>query len=537
MMNNDKYLLTSKQRDFVTNSLSEFKSQASSNMVTKRLSINTIKERKIMQSFILGNESFPGRSSVSLRKRNILQNDIRMKLFKNPLCDENISKNNFYDSNDNSHLPSINIMRYMKNNIVSQNPSSPQSISCVSFSKNNKSIEQKRNYKSLNSTKNNIYKEKISHTSPTTTVHSFKQKQQYLTLNTRNKFTRHQFDYEKKLSCEKHAYTEPVIFKRKTQPYINLKEKLKNPKIVYLHKLYKQLQSNNQKHSPTILMGNYIRDIFEINALQPPSQITIDSFISRTYESTVHKTPSSSFVLPDIFNYKGFCIYGICEGNISNPKAPLISSISRECLSSHLTDPMAYNLRSCNSIKDVLKILTDNNYSLIRNAFTSVRDEFIQVNIDEDIKNALNVMIIIFIDTEIIVCALGSFVKGYWLEYEKDESGKEDLNSNRLVDNCGKELYIERVNYSKRMKFILMGSGLFWEKTELFNIMKIMNSKNKNLNEIIEKIYDYKKVILTKTALRNNTNEGEQQNIFDYGVINKHNLDKHLLYSIILVKF
>jgi hypothetical protein len=87
------------------------------------------------------------------------------------------------------------------------------------------------------------------------------------------------------------------------------------------------------------------------------------------------------------------------------------------------------------------------------------------------------------------------------------------------------------------MKFILMGSGLFWEKTELFNIMKIMNSKNKNLNEIIEKIYDYKKVILTKTALRNNTNEGEQQNIFDYGVINKHNLDKHLLYSIILVKF
>jgi hypothetical protein len=146
-------------------------------------------------------------------------------------------------------------------------------------------------------------------------------------------------------------------------------------------------------------------------------------------------------------------------------------------------------------------------------------------------------MIIIFIDTEIIVCALGSFVKGYWLEYEKDESGKEDLNSNRLVDNCGKELYIERVNYSKRMKFILMGSGLFWEKTELFNIMKIMNSKNKNLNEIIEKIYDYKKVIVTKTALSNNTIEDEQQNIFDYGVINKHNSDKHLLYSIILVKF
>jgi hypothetical protein len=48
-MNNDKYLLTSKQRDFVTNSLSEFKSQASSNMATKRLSINTIKETKIMQ--------------------------------------------------------------------------------------------------------------------------------------------------------------------------------------------------------------------------------------------------------------------------------------------------------------------------------------------------------------------------------------------------------------------------------------------------------------------------------------------------------
>ena len=189
---------------------------------------------------------------------------------------------------------------------------------------------------------------------------------------------------------------------------------------------------------------------------------------------------------------------------------------------------MAYNLKSCSSITGVLTVLTDNNFELIKNAFTSTKDELAQVNIKEELSNILNVMLLILIHNEIIVCALGSFTKGYWFGFEEDRKGKEIMKSYKIINNEQKELYIERINYDKRMKFAIVGSRLFWEKMMLYNVMKIIYNNRQNLNDVIDKIYEYKGLVLKRKE--NGSDEDDNTND-DYNVV------KYLLYSIIVLKF
>ena len=525
--NNNNFLLTETQTDFIRNSLSEFKSKPSTHNVKKPQRSHKQKEKEMMLTFLLGEDSPTKNNTLSIRKRSLLQRDLQMQMILSPINTKHISRNTYVNNtntnSEHSYLPSINSVNRSNSHIDSNNNKNnyvPHSISYIAFPRINKSVERKVNINSLNSSRNHINNIIVTNSTP-----------QESTLNTIVKHTNNNNkQHSNKVSHIKNLKTEPtlIIPKRHKKHTINFKHRLQHPKITYLHNLHQQLQRRSKKRNPTIFFGNYFTDIYDRNAKLPPSDVKIDSSISRTYEHPNYKTPSSSFVLSDIFNFKGFCIYGICEGNITSPKAALISSISRECLSTHLTDPMAYNLKSCSSITGVLTVLTDNNFELIKNAFTSTKDELAQVNIKEELSNILNVMLLILIHNEIIVCALGSFTKGYWFGFEEDRKGKEIMKSYKIINNEQKELYIERINYDKRMKFAIVGSRLFWEKMMLYNVMKIIYNNRQNLNDVIDKIYEYKGLVLKRKE--NGSDEDDNTND-DYNVV------KYLLYSIIVLKF
>ena len=456
MKNNNNFLLTETQTDFIRNSLSEFKSKPSTHNVKQPQRSHKRKEKEMMLTFLLGEDLPVKNNTLSIRKRTLFQKDFQMQTFNT----KHTSRNTH--NNEHNHLPSINSVNRSNSHIDSKHSYVPRGISYIAFPRINNSVERKVNISSLSSSRNHINNIAVANSTP-----------QETTLNTIVKYT-HKQQRSNKLSHVKNLQTEPTLIPRRQKRTIDFKHKLQHPKITYLHNLHHQLQRRSKKRNPTIFFGNYFTDIYDRNAKLPPSEVKIDSSISRTYEIPTHKTPSSSFVLSDIFNFKGFCIYGICEGNISSPKAALISSISRECLSTHLTDPMAYNLKSCSSITGVLAVLTDNNFELIKNAFTSTKDELAQANIKNELSDILNVMLLIVIHNEIIVCALGAFTKGYWFGFEEGTKGKEIMNSYRIIHNEHKELYIQRINYDTRMKFVVVGSRLFWEKMLLYNVMKII---------------------------------------------------------------
>lgn len=543
MKNNNNFLLTETQTDFIRNSLSEFKSKPSTHNVKKPQRYHKQKEKEMMLTFLLG-EDIPNKNNntLSIRKRSLLQRDFHIL---SPINNTRHTSRNGYVNNNNNHiectyLPSINSVNivnrsnsHIDSNSNNKNNYVPYSVSYIAFPRINKSVERKGNVSSLNTSRNHINNIIVTNTTPQestlNTIVKHNKSKSKSNSNSQNHKQRNN-NSNNKVNHVKNIKTEPTLIMPKKQKHkrsFNFKHRLQHPKITYLHNLHQQLQRRSKKRNPTIFFGNYFTDIYDRNAKLPPSDVKIDSSISRTYENPNYKTPSSSFVLSDIFNFKGFCIYGICEGNITSPKAALISSIARECLSTHLTDPMAYNLKSCSSIAGVLDVLTDNNFELIKNAFTSTKDELAQVNIKDELSSILNVMLLILIHNEIIVCALGSFTKGYWFGFEEDAKGKEIMNSYKIINNEEKELYIERINYNKRMKFVIAGSRLFWEKMVLYNVMKIIYNNSQNLNEVVDKIYEYKRLVLKRKEDDGNEEEG----VYEEDVV------KYLLYSIIVLKF
>ena len=546
MKQQNKYMLTETQREFIKNSLSEFKSQSSMRVLTKRTvnGVNsnnnnnnngsgTNKESELMQMFLLGKNHkdknnnnntitniYSNRNNnniLSVNKRNtILKHELRMKILNNQ--HPTLSPINTNTISTHKYLPSIN----------SQFNISPlsQNLSYTSFPKNpkHKSTEPKT------STSTSSQQTFHFHT-PT----PFLNLKQHSSHNHIKSFPTPQcilspFKYHKqpKTTRKQHLPTHTHL-----KPQLTLRERLQNPNITFLHNLHKKLLRKRKKLFETIILPTNITDMYEHNSHLPPSTIAIDSFISRTYETSSYKTPSISFIIRDIFNFKGFCVFGICECKSTHPKAQLISLIARECLTNHLTNPITYNLKSTSTITNVLHAIVDNEFEVINNAFISIQDELSDVNIKDNVKHVLSVMMLICIDDEIIVCEYGKDVKGFWLKKEKEVNGKELLSSCDICDNKNdneKELLIvKRIKCYRNMNYIIMGSRLFWENITVDNIMKIISDCKMNLNDMICKIRNYKKVLSRKyfhCNTENNVNNGVDDDIKSIS----------LLYSIIILK-
>ena len=502
MKQQNKYMLTETQREFIKNSLSEFKSQSSTRVLTKQTingsnnnnnnnSSGNNKGSELMQMFLLGKnhkDNYTNNNNIlSVNKRNtILKHELRMKILNNQ--HPTLSPINTNIITTHKYLPSIN----------SQFNISPlsQSISYTSFPKNpkHKSTEPKT------STSTSSQQTLRFHT-PT----PFLNLKQHSSHNHIKSFPKpHSIlspfkHYKQPKTTRQHLPTHTHL-----KPQLTLRERLQNPNITFLHNLHKKLLRKRKKLFETIILTTNIIDMYEHNSHLPPSTITIDSFISRTYEISSYKTPSISFVIRDIFNFKGFCVFGICECKSSHPKAQLISLIARECLTNHLTNPITYNLKSTSTITNVLHAIVDNEFEVINNAFMMIQDELSDVNIKDNVKHVLSVMMLICIDDEIIVCEYGKDVKGFWLRKEKEVNGREVLSScdicDKRNDNDNGLVSVKRIKCYRDMNYIIMGSSLFWENITVDNVMKIISDCKMNLNDMICKIRNYKKVLSRKIS-------------------------------------